>query len=42
MSKDGFDCLEIDAAFPTAEKMQEKDRMSDALGNNYATVRILT
>lgn len=37
-----FDFSEIDGALPTAEKMQEKDRMTDALENNYEAVRILS
>lgn len=36
-----FDFSEIDGALPTAEKMQEKDLMTDALENNYEAVRIL-
>ena len=30
-----FDFSEIDGALPTAEKMQEQDRIIDALKNNY-------
>ena len=41
MGKDRFDFSEIDAALPAAEKMQEKDRMADALENNYKAVGIL-
>lgn len=41
MSKDRFDFSEIDAALPIAEKMQEEDRMVDALENNYKAVGIL-
>lgn len=37
-----FDFSEIDGALPTAEKMQERDRMTDALENNYEAVRILS
>ena len=37
-----FDFSEIDEALPTAEKMQERDRMTDALENNYEAVRILS
>ncbi len=36
-----FDFSKIDEALPTAEKMQERDRMTDALENNYEAVRIL-
>jgi hypothetical protein len=35
MSKDRFDFSEIDAALPVAERIQEKDRLTDALENNY-------
>ena len=41
MSKDRFDFSEIDAALPAAEKMQEEDRISGALENNYKAVGIL-
>lgn len=41
MSKDRFDFSEIDAALPAAEKMQEKDRVAEALENNYKAVGIL-
>lgn len=41
MGKDRFDFSEIDAALPAAERMQEEDRLTDALGNNYRAVRIL-
>ena len=41
MSKDRFDFSEIDAALPAAERMQEKDRLTDALENNYKAVGIL-
>lgn len=41
MSKDRFDFSEIDAALPAAERMQEKDRLTDALENNYRAVGIL-
>lgn len=37
-----FDFSEIDGALPAAEKMQERDRMTDALENNYEAVRILS
>ena len=37
-----FDFSEIDGALPTAEKMQEQDRIIDALKNNYEAVRILS
>lgn len=37
-----FDISEIDEALPDAEKMQEKDRMTDALENNYEAVGILS
>lgn len=37
-----FDFSEIDGALPTAEKMQEQDRMTDALENNYEAIRILS
>ncbi len=37
-----FDFSEIDKVLPTAEKMQEKDRMTDALENNYKAVCILS
>ncbi len=36
-----FDFSEIDEALPSAEKMQEEDRMTDALENNYKAVGIL-
>lgn len=42
MSKDRFDFSEIDAALPAAERMQEKDRLTDALENNYKAVGILS
>lgn len=42
MSKDRFDFSEIDAALPAAERMQEKDRLTDALENNYRAVGILS
>ena len=35
MGKDRFDFSEIDAALPAAERMQEEDRVADALENNY-------
>lgn len=41
MGKDRFDFSEIDAALPAAERMQEEDRLTDALGNNYRAVGIL-
>lgn len=41
MGKDRFDFSEIDAALPAAERMQEKDRLTDALENNYKAVGIL-
>lgn len=41
MSKDRFDFSEIDSALPAAERMQEEDRLTDALGNNYRAVGIL-
>lgn len=41
MSKDRFDFSEIDAALPAAGRMQEKDRLTDALENNYRAVGIL-
>lgn len=41
MSKDRFDFSEIDAALPAAERMQEKDRLTDVLENNYRAVGIL-
>lgn len=41
MGKDRFDFSEIDAALPAAERMQEEDRVADALENNYKAVRIL-
>lgn len=41
MNKDRFDFSEIDAALPAAEKMQEEDRVADALENNYKAVGIL-
>lgn len=36
-----FDFTEIDEALPDAEKMQEKDLMTETLENNYEAVRIL-
>lgn len=42
MSKDRFDFSEIDAVLPAAERMQEKDRLTDALENNYKAVGILS
>lgn len=42
MSKGRFDFSEINAALPAAEKMQERDRLTDALENNYMTVGILS
>lgn len=36
-----FDFSEIDKALPAAEKMQEKERTTDALENNYEAVRLL-
>lgn len=42
MNKDRFDFSEIDAALPAAENMQEKDRLTDALENNYKAVGILS
>lgn len=42
MGKDRFDFSEIDAALPAAERMQEKDRLTDALENNYRAVGILS
>ena len=42
MGKDRFDFSEIDAALPAAERMQEKDRLTDALENNYKAVDILS
>lgn len=41
MGKDRFDFSEIDAALPAAERMQEEDRLTDALENNYRAVGIL-
>lgn len=41
MSKDRFDFSEIDSALPAAERMQEEDRLTDVLGNNYRAVGIL-
>lgn len=41
MGKDRFDFSEIDAALPAAERMHEKDRLTDALENNYKAVGIL-
>lgn len=41
MSKNRFDFSEIDAALPAAERMQEEERLTDALGNNYRAVGIL-
>ena len=41
MGKDRFDFSEIDAALSAAERMQEKDRLTDALENNYKAVGIL-
>lgn len=37
-----IDFSEIDGVLPAAEKMQERDRMTDALENNYEAVRILS
>lgn len=37
-----FDFSEIDEALPDAEQMQERDRVTDALENNYEAVRILS
>lgn len=37
-----FDFSEIDGALPATEKMQERDRMTDALENNYEAVRFLS
>lgn len=37
-----FDFSEIDGVLPAAEKMQERDSMTDALENNYEAVRILS
>ena len=37
-----FDFSEIDGALPDAEKMQDQDRIIDALENNYEAVRILS
>lgn len=42
MSKDRFDFSEIDAALPAAERMQEKDRLTDALENHYKAIGILS
>lgn len=42
MGKDRFDFSEIDAVLPAAERMQEKDRLTDALENNYKAVGILS
>lgn len=42
MSKDRFDFSEINAALPAAERMQEKDRLTDALENNYKAIGILS
>ena len=42
MGKDRFDFSEIDAALPAAERMQEKDRLTDTLENNYKAVGILS
>lgn len=42
MSKDRFDFSEIDAALSAAERIQEKDRLTDALENTYRTVGILS
>lgn len=36
-----FDFTEIDEALPDAEKMQEKDLVTETLENNYEAVRIL-
>lgn len=41
MGKDRFDLSEIDAALPAAERMQEEDRLTDALENHYKAVGIL-
>ena len=41
MGKDRFDFSEIDAALPAAERMQEKDRLTDALENSSRAVGIL-
>lgn len=41
MGKDRFDFSEIDAALLAAERMQEEDRLTDALENNYRAVGIL-
>ena len=37
MGKDRFDFSEIDAALPAAERMQEEDRVADALESVRAT-----
>ena len=42
MGKNRFDFSEIDAALPATERMQEKDRSSDALENNYKAIGILS
>lgn len=42
MGKDRFDFSEIDAVLPAAERMQEKDRLTDALENHYKAVGILS
>lgn len=42
MSKDRFDFSEIDSALPAAERMQEKDRLTDALENHYKAIGILS
>lgn len=42
MGKDRFDFSEIDAALPAAERMQEKDRLTDALENHYKAIGILS
>ena len=41
MGKDRFDFSEIDAVLPAAERMQEKDRLIDALENSSRAVGIL-
>lgn len=42
MSKDRFDFSEIDSALPAAERMQEKDRLTDALENHYKAIGIFS
>jgi len=42
MGKDRFDFSEIDAVLPAAERMQEKDRLTDALENHYKAIGILS